>query len=50
MEKIKEMKCIKCNKKVKAGLKWRANGEGEYKCPECKRDLMIFRRGDTITL
>ena len=46
-EKIKT-KCLGCNKKVIAKLEWRKNGEGEYKCVECGKDLIRFRRVDTI--
>jgi predicted RNA-binding Zn-ribbon protein involved in translation (DUF1610 family) len=46
MEEERIEKCNKCNKKVIAKLHWRENGEGEYKCSKCGKDLIRFRRVD----
>ena len=48
-EKIKT-KCPTCNEQVLAKLNWRENGEGEYICEKCGKDIMTFRRTDKISV
>ncbi len=42
--------CPNCKKEVMAKYNGRDNGEGEYKCPECSKNLIRIKRRDSYIL